>query len=74
MSDKSTIDHIFTIKQLVEKHYEFDHGRNLEIYWGEGTYNYISNKKGIRGQGWTSSIALPAQNNFERPQWNFISR
>lgn len=29
MSGKSTIDHIFTVKQLVEKHYEFDNDLHL---------------------------------------------
>jgi len=29
MSGKSTIDHIITVKQLVEKHYEFDNDLHL---------------------------------------------
>ena len=29
MRGKSTIDHIFTVKQLVEKHYEFDRDLHL---------------------------------------------
>jgi hypothetical protein len=45
-----------------------NHGRNLEMYYEGQIHNYTSNEKGIRGQGWTSSIARPGQNNFKRPQ------
>ncbi|KAL4152688.1 hypothetical protein QTP88_000521 [Uroleucon formosanum] len=39
---KSTIDHIFTVKQLVEKHYEFDNDLHLLFIDYKQAYNSIN--------------------------------
>jgi len=42
MSGKSTIDHIFTVKQLVEKHYEFDNDLHILFIDYKQTYDSIN--------------------------------
>ena len=42
MSGKSTIDHIFTVKQLVEKHYEFDNDLHLLFIDYKQAYDSIN--------------------------------
>jgi len=42
MRGKSTIDHIFTVKQLVEKHYEFDNDLHLLFIDYKQAYDSIN--------------------------------
>lgn len=44
MSGKSTIDHIFTVKQLVENHYEFDKDLHMQFINYKQAYDLVNIK------------------------------
>jgi len=43
-SGKSTIEHIFTVKQLVEKHYEFDKDLHMLFIDYKQVYDSVNRK------------------------------